>query len=304
MKTHLMKQNKGILYHQYRSFCILTLACICSLMGFSQENSSHSLKVRKKKNNRPSYIMTSFGLNRSSFRDFATSPLVYSGLPIYVAAGHTEFDERRLSETIFSYSFGNYSNGFNQHYSVSRVNTISYNYIELFQLKKWSNSWFNFKVGGQLNSTVNIRTNEDLFNNGQGFEVISTLFGSVQGTIDVSREEEKKIEFLFLKYVFKKRVQNFSCNINFAAINTSFRNGFAYTNSAATLNKDEFFVDYEFKFFSGYRLNTQLNYTYFVNENNAIQFSYLWDAYTTSGHFDNYEMDAHIFKVSLLFGLK
>jgi hypothetical protein len=56
--------------------------------------------------------------------------------------------------------------------------------------------------------------------------------------------------------------------------------------------------------FKGFRLNSALDYTIFLRNKNAVQLSYLWDAYRTGGHHDNFEMAAHTLNFSLLFGLK
>jgi hypothetical protein len=70
------------------------------------------------------------------------------------------------------------------------------------------------------------------------------------------------------------------------------------------LNNDDFFAGYELQIFEGFRLNSALDYTVHLHNKNAVQFSYIWDAYHTGGHHDNFEMAAHILKISLLYGLK
>ncbi|HKL39286.1 MAG TPA: hypothetical protein VJ894_01340, partial [Cryomorphaceae bacterium] len=159
-------------------------------------------------------------------------------------------------------------------------------------------------VGGQFNATANHRENAALFNNDEGVDLISTLFASAKGTLDLSRKEEKSKKFLFVNYTLKKRVRQLSYHLNVGVVNSSYRNGFAYISPAAPLNEDDFFADYEFRVFKGFRLNSSLDYTIYLQNKNAVQFSYVWDAYRTGGHHDNFEMAAHILKVTLLFGLK
>ena len=43
---------------------------------------------------------------------------------------------------------------------------------------------------------ANIRDNESFGNNSDGFEIIANLFGSVKGTLDISRNQSKE-EFSF-----------------------------------------------------------------------------------------------------------
>ena len=286
-----------------RLACILcTLAFLIFSHSVQAQNEANQTEADKKA--RPAYLAVGLGLNRATFRDFATSPLIYAGYPLHISLSHVKWGDQRESHETLSYSFGTYKNEFNKHSSESAVKTLSYNNLELFQLKKLSRAKFNFKVGAQLNATFNLRENEALFNNGDGLDIIATLFGSMKATVDLSREEEKQKKFLFIRYTTKKRVQNLAYTLNIGVINSSFRNGFAYTNPSPLLNENEVFANYEFQVFSGFRLNSSLDYTVYLQNKNAIQFSYMWDAYSTGGHHNNFEMTAHILKFSLLFGLK
>jgi len=276
--------------HQYIIFIIIHC---CSVNAFAQSGAAEMMAAAQKER-RPAYIDIAVGLNISSFRDFATSSLIYSGNPIYTALSHIDMDEKRESHFTLSYSFGKYQSDVNQHTSESKVNTFSLNYLELFQLRQISNSKLNVKIGGQLNATANHRENAELFNNSEGLDIITTLFGSAKVTLGLSRSEGKT----------QKRKQTLSYTMNIGVVNSSFRNGFAYTSPSAPLNDDDFFRGYEWQLFKGFRLNTALDYTVFLHNKNAIQLSYIWDAYGTGGHHDNFEMAAHILKLSLLFGLK
>ena len=294
------KEFKGIKWDQY---CIYLMLFFIPISAYSQNETTEPTGKAMSKI-RPAYLNIGFGLNISNFRDFATSPLIYSGKPLYASLAHIDIDDKRESHFIVSYAFGKYRNNFNQHEMISDVNTISLNYLELFQIQKFSNSKFNFKAGGQLNSTVNFRNNEQLFNNSDGVDIISTLFGSVKATLHLSRKVERHIKFLIINYIAKKRVRKLSYTLNIGLVNSSYRNGFAYTNPSAPLNEDKFFAEYQFRIFSGVRLSSTLDYTVYLNNKNAIQLSYLWDAYKTGENHGQFEMAAHVFKCSLLFSLK
>lgn len=297
-KTIMYKKNIWILY-----LVFIAIIFLHPNIALSQNETEPDVK-EENKIKMPAYLDISFGCNFSSFRDFATSPLTYSGIPLYFALSHIDMNESRFSAITGNYSFGKYKNTFNNQTSESKVNTISLNYIELFQVQKWSNKKFNLKIGAQFNSTVNLRKNEVFLNNKEGIDVISTLFGSMKATIDLSREKEITKKILFIPYKAKKRVRNLSYTINIGLINSSYRNGFAYLSSSAPINEDDFFEDYEFNIFKGYRLSSALDYTFFLQNKNAILFSYLWDAYSTGGHHDNFQMVIHTLKCSLLFGLR
>jgi len=284
------------------TICIMWASLIFGTLAAHAQGDAD--KSTKKKAKRPAYIGISTGLNVSSFRDFATSPLTYSGTPIYMALSHIELDEKRASFSTLSYSFGNYDADFNRQTSSSAVNTVTLCFSELFQLKRLSSPKLNLKAGAQLNATANIRDNAGLFNNSEGVEMISTLFGSMKATLNLSRKTQKDRQFLFIRYKAKERVRHLSYTMNIGIINSSYRNGFAYTNPSAPLHEDDFFAGYNFRIFQGFRVRSALDYTISLQNKNAIQFSYLWDAYRTGGHHDNFEMAAHIFKCSLLYSLK
>lgn len=260
--------------------------------GFAQSAEVEMMEAEQNEK-RPAYIDIAVGLNISSFRDFATSPLVYSGNPVYTALSHIDLDKSRESYFTISYSFGTYSSDFNQHTSQSNVNTFGFNYLEFFQIKRMTTSRLNVKIGGQLNATANHRENAALFNNSEGVDIVATLFGSSKVTLDLSRSKSKT----------QKRDQTLSFTMNIGVVNSSFRNGFAYTSPSAPLNDDDFFRGYELQLFKGFRLNSALDYTLFLHNKNAVKFSYCWDVYRTGGHHDNFEMAAHILQLSLLFRL-
>ncbi len=287
-----------------KKYCIpLIITVIYVPVVFSQSKRSDSTR-KELKESRPAYLTLSAGVNISSFRDFATSPLYYSGLPLYTSISHVDIDDKRQSDIAISYAFGPYNNDFNQQLSVSEVKTFSINYLELFQVNQLSTTKLNIKVGGLFSTTANIRNNEQLFNNSKGVDVIATLFGSLKGTLDLSTREETQKKFLFINYLAKKRSRNLSLTVNFGLLNSSYRNGFAYTSQSPVLNEDRFFDGYRLRIFSGYRLSSAVDYTVFLRNKNAVQIAYLWDAYRTGGGPDEFEMVAHVLKFSLLYSLK
>ena len=267
-------------------FCILYLvACMASAQAPEKPVHDDSRKYK-----RPAYLSISVGISSASFRDFATSPLRYSGRPLYLSLAHLDFDAKRTSSFHLAYSFGEYPNDFNDHQSVSKVRTLSMNYQELFQFKSIQSEQWNLQVGGQFNATANHRENTLLQNNGEGVDIIATLFGSVQLT-----------RYLKTKKAWKNN--QLSYTFHAGLINSAYRNGFAYINLSALLNNDAFFDDYHFELFAGFRLASALNYTFFLKNHNALQVSYLWDAYHTGKDKGELEMATHTLKFALLFNL-
>lgn len=264
------------------------LLILLPISGFAQTPG----EVKKKaKPSRPAWLAVAVGKQYAVFRDFATSPLFYAGTPSSLGLFHLEVDAHRESKVQFSYSFGQFRSTFDKSEAVSQVNTLMLNYTELFELPGVSSPKFNLKVGGQLRANANLRENEAFGNNSDGFEVITTLFGSVKGSLNLNREPNKQKRKLAL-------------GLNLGLINTSYRNGFIYTSQSPLLNREGSRDAYELRVFAGYRISTSLDYRVGFKNGNGLQLSYLWDAYSTGTRYDKLEMASHLLQISLLFNLK
>ena len=174
------------------------------LSGFTQDE--EPLTQKEKRKNRTTYRgMNYLSLGVGSFRDFATSPLTYSGISLMSGGFKLKVDEERETKWGAPISVGFFGTSINDHSSSSTVISFSPYYSKLYQLKSLSSENLNVKLGGMLQATMNVRTNVDLANNGVGLEIIPTLFGSAQATWDVSRRVDKDKKFLFFKYKLLKR---------------------------------------------------------------------------------------------------
>lgn len=271
------------------------------LSGFAQED--EPLTKKEKRKNRTTYRgMNYLSLGVGSFRDFATSPLTYSGISLTSGGFKLKIDEERETKWGLPITVGFFGTSINDHTSSSTLISFSPYYSKLYQLKSLSSENLNVKVGGMLQATMNLRTNIDLSNNGVGLEIIPTLFGSVQGTWDVSRRIDKDKKFLFFKFKALKRKKSLAFRLNTGLINASYRNGFAYSGQSFLLNDPQAFDGYEFKVFSGFRMSSSLDYTLYSRKTtNAVQISYVWDALRTGGDLDKFEMAQHAIRFTLLF---
>ncbi len=303
MRIDKFKTTKfaGVYWNNCSFYLVLVLLLPMPAMANMKQIETTNEELRR---SRPAYINVGFGFGSSNFRDFATSPLIYSGVPFYTSLSHIDRDQNRESLINLAYSFGTYGIDYNRQQSESKVNSFSLNYLELFQWKKFCTDKRNIKFGGQFNATINLRNNEQLFNNSEGVDFISNVMGSVQTTFDLRQNKNTTRKFLFIKYKVQQRVRSLSYTLNVGLINSSYRNGFAYTSPSAPLNNDEFFAGYAFNLFNGFRINSTLDYSIFLENKNALQVSYLWDAYSTGGSHDTFEMASHVLKCSLLFRLK
>lgn len=263
------------------------------------EKTDLSKKERRKLS--PKYIGIHIGANNIKFRDLATSPLFYNGPAIYWGLSRLKADQYKEAELALTYSAGNPKTGFNENWTFSKFKRLEIYYSQLYRFGDWNSAHFNTKVGWMLNATGNFRLNTELQNNALGLEVFPTLFLSFKLTKDISRTEEKNKQFLFFKYQLKEKQRNLSLRLNIGLLNASYRNGYVYFEQSVVLNDYQVFEDHEFKVFSGFRASTGLDYTKYLKNRNAIQISYIWDAYYTGGDLDKFEMANHILKFTLLF---
>jgi hypothetical protein len=150
----------------------------------------------------------------------------------------------------------------------------------------------------------NLRVNPSLQNNAGGLEIFNTLFASARISRDVSRLEEKKTKILWLipwRRIPRRRTLSFQ--LNAALMNNNYRNGYIYSNHANITNKPNIVYNYNFNAFSGYRLNTALEYSIFLSNGNAFRYSWNWDALRSGEQFNRFEMGHHAFQLAFLFHL-
>ena len=242
---------------------------------------------------KPAFLGFSSGMAQVSYRDMGTSPLTYVGTPIFFALSHTDVNLRHESTIALSYYFGEFTPHSVQVNTPSFVRNISLDYLELFAWPKADKSPWSVNIGGQWSTNLNLRKNPSFLNASKGVDLISSLFALIQLKLDLN---QGKASVPRLKRTFEGR-------LGISLMNATFRHGFAYLGQGAILNNDDFLMQYEWRLFSGFRANGLLRYTQSLRTTNAIQLTYVWDAYSVKGY---HELDVaqHLLEVSFLYRLK
>ncbi len=276
---------------------------LISIASFSQQDIETTGQTVNKKatrkserKNRPAYIGISGGFGFSSLRDFATSPLTYYGIQGQFSMYFLKADLKKEMETGLIYSLTGYGNNYNENLSIGTGSSAQIYYSQLYRFNPWSSDKLNIKVGGLFNTVANFRYNPSFLNNSVGIDIIPTVFGSAKIEKVFIKESKPVRRFLFFKYT----KSNLSYRLNIGIINSSYRNGYAYSDHSAIVNDPELFNNYEFDIFSGFRMNSAIDYTLTLENKNQIQFSYLWDAYRTNTY-DDLEVASHVIRIALLF---
>jgi hypothetical protein len=255
-------------------------------------------------NNTENYLEIGLGVGYSQFRDFATSPLFYSGFPFSLDLAFRIDGQKNEKQFGLQASYGSLSALINGSYAQSSVVSASLFYQQLYIFPQVSNNKWKYKVGGQINASGNYRYNPSLQNNSVGVEMVNTLFASGKVVLDVSRLRTKEKKCWFMHSVKEPRFRLLDFQLNIGLLNNSFRNGYAYIDQSSVLNDPKDFGGYKYSWFTGFRMSSSLRYIIYLKNKNAVQFSYVWDAYTTGGDANRFEFGSHFLKFTLLFNTK
>lgn len=281
---------------------LLLISYILAFTAYSQ-NEQDTISVSEKKYKRPVFIDLSYGGSYFNFRDFATSPLFYYGVAGDLGLFRYSSDENRESHMGFIIGFGPGKVFGTQRTTSATLGYLNIIHTELFKLPVDAGDKWQFKGGGMLNLTGNLRNNSSLYNNSLGMEAIGTLFGSLRAGYDVSRVRHKVIDLKLFKINLHPRKREIFLQLNLGMFNATYRNGYAYTQQSGLLNDYSYFKGHRLKIFHGYRLNSSVEYKIHLHNKNIIKLSYLWDAYHTGKETDELEMARHHFLISFLFKL-
>lgn len=267
-----------------------SISLLCSQL--CAQISNDTLKMRKEQH-------LSNGFNRPLFRDFATSPLYYSGLGLGLSKAwlsanskyeninemnfnaNVVFDEAPKSDFFEGRSIGAF------------VNLNLYSHLLLpatfVHLKN-----FNLMYGGAFILTQNIRINPDLGNAGAGFESLGNLMLSSKIERDISRKTSKTFHFWFIEKDLIPVSRKIAFQLNIGLLNFNYRPGYAfrYDKDPDVAATDYLFSQYQLKL-NGWRFGTRLDFTRYFSTGNGKQWSYHWDIVHAPGTYEAFQMASH-----------
>jgi len=267
-----------------------------SLIGFSQSKK----ELRKA---RPVYLNLETGASQTIFRDFATSPLFYKGNLASFSMGRTRVDSLRETALNAKVTLGNTEAKSILQGSISSIGMYQIAYTRLYKINTPLKNW-NTKIGGSANAFVSVRSNPSLLNNNNGYEAFFNLLGGVKLSRDVGRKSAKELKVWFYKKNLKPRDKSLGIHFNVGLVNGNLRNGYAYISNDAVVNDVNLLDDYKFKIFSGYRMQSELYYTWVLDNGNAVKLAYNWDVLQSGRQIALYQVAQHTIGLSLLFKTK
>lgn len=282
--------------HTYYSLLFLLALFCCgspaTVMAQSNDAAMTDIKSDEISNKVAKYYGIGIGLNRLVYRDFATSPLFFNGAQLQVALSRLKASDQRETEYEASYGFGLSISSSENNRTSSKTNRLGFTYSQLFRTRFFEKENLHAKVGFLLAGNATFRLNQSLNNNAVGLDMFANAMGSIKLIKTFHRKSAKDN---------MQRKRHLAFRLNLGIINSSYRNGYVYADQSALLNDPDIFGGYKFKVFSGYRVSSRLDYTRHLKNNNAIQLSYIWDAYATGGDLDKLQMADHLLKFTLFF---
>ena len=260
------------------------------------------------------YLVLSAGLKNAIFRDFATSPLFYNGFGLDLQTEWLKKSQQKERSLEFGLGFCSMSARIpKSDYIQPRTNALfaqgNVRYNRLFQLKSISNTRFNYKLGGTFQTTQNLRLNSNLDNNALGLENITNIMFSAQITSDVSRNQERKLNFWLFKINLHPVKRDLRFQINYGIANFNYRPSYAFAyvpeiNGTETTDLRFILSSYNWSYFDGQRCNTDLEYIVYLPNGNARSLSYVWDIAHVPGKYEPFQMASHQIRYRLYFHTK
>jgi len=234
------------------------------------------------------------GIGFSSFKDLATSPLIYEGPAYNFSAGKWRINKNRETyfgtDLLLGLTTATVENQTSNSFLLGT--NIQYSYLQ--KLKRFATNQWDFKVGGKVDALMLMRANPDFGNNALGLEVFPTLFASFK----VSKKFRSSPLFQRKKGAQK---QQLSFSLDVGVINNTFRNDFAYTSHAPFYNEENLFKDHQFNWLTGFRIKSSIDYIRYNNKNsNAVKISYKWEGVHSGNGPNKFAMSNGILQVSLL----
>jgi hypothetical protein len=296
---------KRIIFGVSFSLCLLNI-------GSAQEKSNTNLPDIDKIEFKPTrYFISSYGSGNSIYRDFATSPLFYRGplFSVQMAWQSNRLKSMRQWTFLTNFSPTSVQLADDQSYKtkaggVFSSSSIGYNYMR--PLSQLTRGKFSFAAGGMWLNTFNFRLNQALGNNAVGIEFFSNIMASGSVKYDVSHDKSGRRYILkYLYYTRKPRNQHFSLQFNAGLLNWNYRPGYAYKelpelDGSKTNPLTLVLSGFDWKL-NGYRFGSELSFTRFKQNGNAVKWSYCWDVLHAPGRFEPFQMAMHRFQLSLLF---
>ncbi len=257
------------------------------------------------------YFIPSTGVALVTYRDFATSPLFYSGLGARLALGH-QWERPNGEYTVQMAVLGGVANAQvpqSRYFQPSTTGFIVNFNLYSHYLRKVPVELperLTLRAGGAFVSDFNARFNPQLGNATAGIEAMANLMGVAKLVFDASRRQAvtrglKRYSFKQKKPV--KRQVDFRLNVGM--VNLNYRPGYSFVHDSELDGESPpglawLLSEHRWKV-NGWRLGTELGLTRFRANGHPIRLSYHWDAMHAPGRFEHFQMAVHALRITFMF---
>lgn len=293
----------------------LLILMVLQLIIFYRSYSNGIDGVNPSKDDRPAnhYRLFSVAFSNTLYRDFATSPLFYTGIGF--ASSYGWLKRSKEHERLFQIG-SNISSAFAlipesdfiQPIGFAVYGNLNLYYHQLWNVKPLSTGKNSIDLGGSLICTQNFRTNSSLQNNALGIENLSNLMASFRLSRDISRKESKQINLLIFKPSLKPVKRDIRFLLNVGVLNFNYRPGYAYSYDDEIIGLETSPLSWILSNYSwslnGWRLNTELEYISYLPNGNARSFAYIWEAAHAPGKYEAFQMANHRIQFTYYFQIK
>jgi hypothetical protein len=259
------------------------------------------------------YFHSSSGIGLMSYRDFATSPLYFSGLGLHLNLGWERV--RANKEFLFSLQMQLGVVGANaplsNYYQAFSVGFMSnyqgYTHL-LWDIPIGENPKNSLSIGPGMVFTNNIRVVPNLNNNAFGGEGFFNLMATGIFRRDVSRKKPFNLDLGLFTLRLKPRSKSLSFQFGAGLLNLNRRPGYAYffdgeLDGTNTNPLSYIYENYKWRL-NGWRMMSKLEYAWYLENGNGHSVAYLWDAVHAPGGFEAFQMASHMIRYTLIFKRK
>ncbi len=246
----------------------------------------------------------SFGISANYFKrqDLQSSPLLYQGALI---GGNIAFESegnKHKYEINLKGFYGNLSATTEYVIYPATEYTLNFNFRYVHSITRSDSKFRNF-IGGQINNNALFYYNYNLQNASLNYSFLNNLALSYQVEHYFSWKS-KTLKIWFLKINRRNRKIKLDFKFNLPIFFYNLRPPYS---SISDFSNGENFIDIDsqsfFIFNNAFQINTNMNMTYYLSNNNAIRISYLWQGFKFTDVFNSYQSTEHILQFSLLFRL-
>ena len=246
------------------------------------------------------YLHLGFGVTSHKLQDFAVSPLYYKG-PLLNAGINYEVQGKDLAWGVF---IGG-AFGFIYSEQSSTPTMIINPQIQTYYMRKikmLTGEKIRSYLGAYIMSGGHFRINNGFYNTSASFYDYVTSYG-IAGKINSGFSIKEKVFKWNHQGDYKSRFVSIDYQLFIPLIHTYLRPSYAVVANFPSTETNYTPKMKTVSWGTVARLSSQLNFTYYLKNNNAFQFSYKWDAYNINPGFNKEGVSSNTYMVSLMFRL-